>query len=171
MDESTPTNDVSPEEPAASDGPKPEPEQGKTTPKVPDAEYVKALRKEAADHRKAREAADTRLKELEDRDKTEVEKATARAAESERRAVEAEAKLLRVEVAAQKNLKAKAVPLLHGTTREEIEASADALLAFAKDNEDPTPDFDGGARKTPAESKSPQEAHNDFLMRVLKSES
>lgn len=167
MDESTPTDATTPDEPAVADGPKPEPEKAQSTPKVPDADYVKALRKEAADNRKALEAASARLREIEDRDKSETEKATARAAESERRAVEAEAKLLRVEVAAKRNFKASAVPLLHGTTREEIEESADALEAFAKANEPTEPGYDGGARKTPAETKTPEEAHSDLLLRAL----
>jgi len=168
--EATPAADAKPDEPAAPDtGPKPEkePTPALKETKVPDEAYVKSLRKEAADSRKALEAANTRLRELEDRDKSEIEKATARATESERRAVEAEAKILRLQVAAERRFKASAVELLSGTTREEIEASADRLAAFAKDNETPAPGFDGGARQTPAETKSPELAHNDWLMRAL----
>lgn len=138
-----------------------------TAGKTFDEAYVKTLRKEAADNRKAREAAEARAKELEDRDKSDGEKLATRAAESERRATEAEARLLRLEVAAERGLKASAVPLLSGDTREEIEAHADALAAFAKDNEKPTPGFDGGARKTPDETKPPEQAHNDWLMQAL----
>jgi hypothetical protein len=167
--EATPAADAKPEEPAAPDtGPKPE----KETPapketKAPDDAYVKSLRKEAADTRKALEAANARLREIEDRDKSEAEKASERVAASERRAVEAEAKLLRLEVAAARRFKASAVDLLTGTTREEIEASADKLAAVLKENETPAPGFDGGARTTPAETKSPELAHNDWLMRAL----
>lgn len=132
-----------------------------------DEAYVRSLRKEAADNRKALEAATARLQELEDRDKSETEKLAARAAESEARAVEAEARLLRLEVAAERNMKASAVPLLHGSTREEIEASADQLSAFAQDNAKPATGFDGGARKTPDETKPPEQAHNDFLLQAL----
>lgn len=166
MAEATPAADAKPEEPAAPEGPKPEKETPAPT-KAPDEAYVKSLRKEAADNRKALEAANARLREIEDRDKSEAEKATERAAESDRRAVEAEAKLLRLEVAAARKFRASAVDLLTGTTREEIEASADRLATFAKDNETPAPGFDGGARTTPAETKSPEQAHNDWLMRAL----
>lgn len=167
MAEATPAAAVEPVEPATTDtGPKPEP-PAPTETKVPDDAYVKTLRKEAADNRKALEAANSRLREIEDRDKSEAEKATERAAESDRRAIEAEAKLLRLEVAATRQFRASAVDLLTGTTREEIEASADRLAAVLKDNETPAPGFDGGARQTPAETKSPEAAHNDWLMRAF----
>lgn len=165
MDESTPTDAVESVEPTATDGPKPEPP--KEPAKVPDDTYVKSLRKEAAETRKRLEAANARLQEIENEGKSESEKLQARAAESERRASEAEAKLLRVEVAASRNFQASAIPLLGGTTREEIEASADALAAFVKDNETTHPGFDGGARQTPEATKTPEEAHNDWLMRAI----
>jgi len=165
VDESTPTDAVEPVEPATTDGPKPEPE--KTPAKVPDESYVKALRKEASETRKRLEAATARLQEIENEGKSESEKLQARAAESERRASEAEAKLLRVEVAASRNFQAAAIPLLGGVTREEIEASADALEAFVKANETTAPGFDGGARQTPEATKTPEEAHNQLLLRAL----
>jgi hypothetical protein len=77
--------------------------------------------------RDAREKAEKRLKEFEDRDKTEAEKLAERATAAEKRAEELEAKAIRAEVAA-----AKGVPvnLLSGSTQQELEASADALIAF-----------------------------------------
>lgn len=166
MAEATSTESAKSEDPNAGQGEKPT----ETAPekKVPDEAYVKALRKEAADNRKALEAATTRLREIEDRDKSESEKLTQRAAESDRRAVEAEAKLLRVEIAAERKMPARAVALLHGTTREEIEASADELAALLKETEKATPGFDGGARREqPPESKKPELAHNDWLLQAL----
>lgn len=160
-----------PKEPAGEN-----PAQPATTASGTDAnpEPVEGLRSALKTERDARKAGDkrtrdleTRLREFEDRDKTEQEKVTARAAESERRAVEAEAKLLRVEVAAERSMAASAVHLLAGSTREEIEASADRLAAFVKDHEKSAPGFDGGARQTPAETKPPEQAHNDWLMRAL----
>lgn len=166
MAEATPAADAKPEEPGAPEGPKPE--KTEPTPKVPDDAYVKSLRKEASESRKQLETANAKLRELEDRDKSESEKLTQRAAESERRAVEAEARLLRVEIAAERKMAATAVGLLTGATREEIEASADRLAAFAKENEKAPPNFDGGARRDqPAESQTAEEAHNDWLMRAL----
>jgi hypothetical protein len=65
--------------------------------------------------------------ELEEANKTEAQKTADRLAAAEKRASELEAKALRSEVAA-----AKGVPsaLLTGSTQEELEAAADALIAF-----------------------------------------
>lgn len=87
-----------------------------------------------AAERKARRDADAQLKalqaklqEFEDRDKSELEKLQARLAAAEKQATEATLKALRADVA-----QAKGVPagLLSGSTEEELNASADALLAF-----------------------------------------
>lgn len=68
-----------------------------------------------------------RLAEIEEANRTETEKAQARAEVAEKRAIELEQKATRAEVAA-----AKGIPmdLLSGSTKEELEASADALIAF-----------------------------------------
>lgn len=65
--------------------------------------------------------------EWEEANKTEVQKSADRLAAAEKRATELEAKAIRAEVAA-----AKGVPsaLLTGSTVEELEAAADALIAF-----------------------------------------
>lgn len=83
--------------------------------------------------RKARREADARVKDLEarlatieDKDKTEVERLTARVAAAERERDEANAKVLRYEIAADKGVKAR---WLSGSTREELEAAADEYLA------------------------------------------
>lgn len=69
----------------------------------------------------------SKLTEIEEANKTEAEKVAERLAAAEKRAVELEAKATRAEVAA-----AKGVPivLLSGSTKEELEASADALIQF-----------------------------------------
>jgi hypothetical protein len=76
------------------------------------------------DELKARAA---KLAEIEEANKTEAEKAQARAEAAEKRAAELEAKALRAEVAAAKGVP---VALLTGSTQEELEAAADALIAF-----------------------------------------
>lgn len=83
-------------------------------------------RKKFADYDELKKAAD-RLSEIESANKTEAEKAAARADAAEKRAAELEAKALRAEVAA-----AKGVPsaLLTGSTQDELEAAADALIAY-----------------------------------------
>jgi len=79
-----------------------------------------------ADYDELKKAAD-RLSEIESANKTEAEKAAARADAAEKRAAELEAKALRAEVAAAKGVP---VSLLTGSTQEELEAAADALIAF-----------------------------------------
>lgn len=83
--------------------------------------------------RRARREADARVKELEarlgaieDKDKTEVERLTAKVTTAEKERDEAVAKALRFEVAADKGVKPR---WLSGLTREELEAAADEYLA------------------------------------------
>ena len=99
------------------------------------------------------QAAIARLAELEESQKTEAQKAQERLEAAEKRAAELELRSIRAEVAA-----AKGVPgdLLTGSTQEELEASADALIAFRGEKpggpviptQGTTP---GGAAKTTAE--------------------
>lgn len=130
--------------------------------------YVKQLRREAAGSRTQLSDLETRLKEYEDRDKTELEKATQKAAESERRASEAEMRLLRYEVATQHGLGMEAAAFLNGSTKEELELRAEELAKLLADKgRAPTAGFDGGARQPIPEQKTPEEAHNDLLLRSL----
>lgn len=68
-----------------------------------------------------------RFDELEEQSKTELQKAIERAERAEKRAADAEIASIRSTIAAEKGI---AVGLLTGSTREEIEASADALLEW-----------------------------------------
>lgn len=79
-----------------------------------------------ADYDDLKKAAE-RLNQIEEANKTEAEKAAARAEAAEKRAAELEAKALRAEVA---NTKGVPAALLTGSTQEELEAAADALIAF-----------------------------------------
>lgn len=83
-------------------------------------------RKRFADYNDLKVRA-AKLAEIESANQTEAEKVQARLDAAEKRATELEAKAIRAEVAA-----AKGVPsaLLTGSTQEELEAAADALLAF-----------------------------------------
>ncbi|MEW2011401.1 hypothetical protein AB0300_18220 [Microbacterium sp. NPDC078814] len=76
---------------------------------------------------KANEGAAQRLAEIEEAQKTEAQKAQERLEAAEKRAAELELRAARAEVAATKGVPAN---LLSGSTQEELEASADALLAF-----------------------------------------
>ena len=108
-------------------------------PKTFDADYVAKLRQEAAKYRtdaKANADAAKRLAEIEEAQKTETQKLADRLAAAEKKAQDAELKALRSDIA-----QAKGVPaaLLTGSTEDELNASADALIAFR-----------GGAPKPPA---------------------
>lgn len=99
-------------------------------PKTFDADYVRKLRDESAKYRtaaKANEDAAKRLAEIEEANKTEAQKLADRLAAAEAKALAAEVKALRSEIA-----QAKGVPagLLTGSTEDELNAAADALLAF-----------------------------------------
>lgn len=99
--------------------------------KDPAAEAAKwkALARKHEGQAKANAAAAAKLKEIEDAGKTETQKAADKAAELERRAADAETRALRYEVAAEKGLTISMAKRLVGTTKEEIEADADELLA------------------------------------------
>lgn len=96
-------------------------------------EFDKAIQARIARERKRFEdyedvkAKAARLDELEAQNKTEAEKAAERLQAAEKRAAELEQKANRAEVAAAKGVPAE---LLTGSTVEELEASADALIKF-----------------------------------------
>lgn len=91
----------------------------------------KALDAMKADRNAAKKelsAALAKLKEFEDRDKSDADKTAERLAAAEKVAAEATAKLLRLEVAAAKGLTPGQAKRLVGATREELEADADEML-------------------------------------------
>ncbi|GAA3121758.1 hypothetical protein [Streptomyces echinatus] len=102
--------------------------------------------------RKANKEAETlrlKLKEFEDRDKTEAQKLADRANEAESAAARATAKLLRYEVAADKKLPAGWAQRLQGSTKEELEADAEKLLAdLGAQQQRNAPSYDGGVRQS-----------------------
>lgn len=85
-------------------------------------------------------AARQKVKEFEDRDKSDADKAADRLTAAEKRAADAEAALLRRTVADDKGLTAAQAKFLTGTTQEEIEAKADEILeAFPANGASPPP--------------------------------
>lgn len=100
--------------------------------------------------KKANKEAETlrlKLKEFEDRDKTEVQKLAEARAVAETEASTARTQLLRYEVAAAKKLPAEWAARLQGATREDLEADADSLLeALGAQQQRNTPSYDGGVR-------------------------
>jgi hypothetical protein len=145
--------------PAPAESKTPEP----TGEKVFDAAYVAELRKEAAKYRTEAQEAKGKAEEYENAQKSELEKAQGKLSKVEQAKSEAEAKLLRYEVAQEKEVPAKLVPLLTGSTKEELESQANLILENVKAGES-KPDFDGGAREPVAEPLSPEAQHNKDIL-------
>lgn len=87
----------------------------------------KAMARKHEEQAKANADKAKRLDALEEANKSELEKITARAEAAEKAAATAAAELLRSQVAAAKGVPAN---LIAGETQEALEAAADALLAF-----------------------------------------
>lgn len=105
-------------------------------------------------------ASAVKLAEIEAANKTESEKVAERLAAAEKRASELEVKATRAEVAA-----AKGVPavLLSGGTQEELEASADALIAFKGITPEPEPAPDKKTYFVPDEGGIPALGKQDNI--------
>lgn len=151
---------------AAKEGEKPTTVTTEVGGKTFDEAYVKELRSEAASNRKKAAEYEARLQELEDRDKSELERLTGKLSKAEQDKAKAESALLRFQVAAEKQVPADAVDLLHGSTREELEATADRILSLAKQAQ-PEPEFDGGAREPAPEPKTPERQHDEAILKLL----
>lgn len=132
-------------------------------------DYVRQLRDEAARYRTRAQEAEAKVGEYEEATASETEKLTGRLKKAEERAASAESRVLRFEVAKDKEVPAEAVDFLVGSTREQLEASADKLLALVKSRTEPEPepDFDGGARESAPDSRSPEEQHNEAILGLL----
>lgn len=83
-------------------------------------------REKFSDYEDAKRKA-SEFDKLQEKNKTDLEKEQTRATEAEKRAEAAEAKTLKAEVALAKGIPAK---FLVGSTKEELEAHADELIAF-----------------------------------------
>jgi hypothetical protein len=116
-----------------------------TEPEEGDGRLAAALKKANKDGERLRR----RLKELEDRDKTEIQKATEKAAELEQKATAAELRALRLEVALEAGLPKALAARLQGSTVEELQKDAKELLAFAGNGKPPPVSMDGGANTPP----------------------
>jgi len=90
----------------------------------------KALARKHEAQAKANADAAKRLAEIEDASKSEQQRLEERATAAEKRLEETEARLLRAEVASDKGLPAALAARLTGTTKEELEADAEQLLAL-----------------------------------------
>ena len=141
-----------------------------------DADYVKKLRAESAKYRteaKANADAAKRLAEIEDANKSEQEKLQERLAAAEQREADANARLLRAEVASEKGLTAKQAARLTGTTKEELAADADEFLADLADKYVPktaSPSDTGAGLKGDGSTNSTKDNSPDAIAQRLKSQ-
>lgn len=111
----------------------------------------KALDAERREKRAAEKRAaelEAKLKEFEDRDKTESTRAIERAEAAEKAAAAAEARALRLEVASERGLTPAQAKRLVGETREELEADASELLETFK----PQASDEGDSKESVTES-------------------
>ena len=142
---------------------------------VAQADNPDAVKNALAAERAAKKAAEKRANELaakvqefESANQSELEKLTGKLTKLEQAKAEAEARLIRFEVTRDKEIPAEAVDLLSGSSREELEASADKILSLVKSsNNTNTTDFDGGAREPAPDTRSPEEAHNDIAVALF----
>jgi hypothetical protein len=108
----------------------------------------KALSRKNEERAKANEAAARKLAELEESQKSEIEKAIARAEEAEKRAQIVELEAIRNSVALSKGLTPSQAKRLVGATKEELEADADELLTDLKASKPaPAPSADGQGKQ------------------------
>lgn len=111
-------------------------------------DFWKAKAREQETRAKANAEAALRLKDFEDRDKTEAQKLLERAEAAERRVAETETRALRLEVAAEKGLTPAQAKRLVGASRAELEADADELLETFKPADPGQVSLDLGQRAT-----------------------
>ena len=108
---------------------------------------LEAERKARRDAETAKRDLEAKIKEYEDRDKSDGEKLADKIAAAEKRANDAEARALRLEIASAKGLTPAQAKRLVGSTQEELEADADEILEAFPAN--------GGAKPPPSQKPNP----------------
>jgi hypothetical protein len=118
-----------------------------------DAEIAKwkALSRKHEGQAKANSDAAKRLQEIEDANKSEVQKIADAKAASDKAAASAQGELMRLRVAMRKGLTETQAKRLMGDTEEELEADADELLETFGAQREPDSDKDGGKPTRPKE--------------------
>lgn len=175
-----PTPEDPPEDTAAPEEPAPEPTEPVADPPAADPPEEPVVVPPGADNPEAVE----RLIKAE-RDKAKKANATARDLQrqlaerteaeqpledrltaAEQRAQAADLRALRLEVAMDKGLKMTLASRLAGSTKEELEADADELVA--EFGVTPKPGLDGGYKTDPPKPKDPAREHGEFIANVLR---
>lgn len=120
---------------------------------------VARTHKKYGDYEELRAKA-AKLAEIEEANKTEAEKNAERLAAAEAKAAELESRALRSEVAADKGVPSS---LLTGSTREELEASAEALIEFRGEQKAPSPSSNALKRVNNTGVQSTGQQFEDFF--------
>lgn len=107
---------------------------------------LQAERDTAKEARDRADAAEAKVKEFEDRDKSDQQRKEEAAAEADRRATAAESKALRYEVAAAKGIPLEQAHRLQGSTKDELEKDAEEFKKSLGEQQQRT-GFDGGTRQ------------------------
>lgn len=108
---------------------------------------------------KADHEAANQWREFETSQKSEVEKMADELARFKAEASESSTKLLKFEIASQKGIPTEALDLLNGSTRQELESSADKLLSLIADQSKPNtpkPDLNQGKPSSGGQSTGDQ---------------
>lgn len=151
------------EEAAAAAAAKKEEEEGsdKETDHEAESAKWKALARKHEAQSKANADKAKKFDESEEANKSEAEKAAAKAADAEKRALEAEQRALRLEVASDKGLTAAQAKRLVGATKEELEEDADELLESFKPDEKDDKSPTGGRPKERLKSGAKPDSEPD----------
>lgn len=158
---SQPVVEPTPETPATEQQPPEAPAAQPETDWKAEAEKWKQYSRQNEDRAKANADAAKRLKEIEDRDLSELQKAQRDLAEVQARAEKAERAALRSQVALDKGIPADLVETLSGATLEELTSHADRLLAWraaatpaaSAPTSQPRPDASQGAQALTPEAE------------------
>jgi hypothetical protein len=121
-------------------------------------DYWKRMSRQNEAQAKANADAARRLKEIEDRDLSELQKAQRDRDELASRYADLERNALRSNVALAKGLPPEVAAILAGSTEEELTAHADALLAWRGATPPPIPRPDPGQGPRPGTPESDAEA-------------
>jgi hypothetical protein len=138
-----------------------------------EAKYKEMQKHSREWEKRAKDAAPAikKLAELEEAQKTELEKAQARADAAEKSAAEAAVSALRAQVALDKKLTPSQAKRLVGSTQEELEADADELLADLKNNAPGTaPSSDGQGKQGDVVGQTKQITSRDELQSMSREE-
>lgn len=128
------------------------------------ADDVEAMKRALKKANKEAEQTRLKLKEYEDRDKSETEKLSERNRELESTLTTAEQRAMRLEIALDKGIPKTLAVRLQGDTREEMEKDADELLKTLGGNgQRKTPSFDGGTK-----DKAHEATAGSFLAEALR---